>query len=78
MNHSTFVSALGLGCAVVVLCAVVTLWRRSLRAIVRALAVQGIALASMALTLGVHGHDSGLESWSRCSSSSPKAWSSRR
>jgi hydrogenase-4 component E len=60
VNHSTFISALGLGCAVVVLCAVVTLWRRSLLAIVRALAVQGIALALVALTLGVHGHDSGL------------------
>ncbi len=61
MNHSTFVSTLGLGCAVVVLCAVVTLWRRSLLAIVRALAVQGVALATVAFILGAHGHDIGLE-----------------
>jgi hydrogenase-4 component E len=61
VNHSAFVSTLGLGCGVVVLCAVVTLWRRSLRAIVRALAVQGVALALVAFTLGVHGHDPGLE-----------------
>jgi hydrogenase-4 component E len=43
-----------------VLCAVVSLWRRSLRAIVRALAVQGVALALVALTLGLHAHDDGL------------------
>ncbi len=61
MNHSAFVSTLGLGCGVVVLCAVVTLWRRSLRAIVRALAVQGVALALVAFALGLHGHDRGLE-----------------
>jgi hydrogenase-4 membrane subunit HyfE len=51
VNHAAFASALGLSCAVVLLCAVVTLWRRSLRAIVRALALQGAALASVALIL---------------------------
>lgn len=61
MNHAAFASALGLSCAVVLLCAVVTLWRRSLRAIVRALALQGAALASVALILGLRGHDHGLE-----------------
>ena len=61
MSHSTYASALGLGCGVIVLCAVVTLWRRSLRAIVRALAVQGVALALVSLTLGLHGHERGLE-----------------
>jgi hydrogenase-4 component E len=60
MSHSAYASALGGGCAVVVLCAVVSLWRRSLRAIVRALAVQGVALALVALTLGLHAHDDGL------------------
>lgn len=60
MSHSAYASALGGGCAVVVLCAVVSLWRRSLRAIVRALAVQGVALALVALTLGLQAHDDGL------------------
>lgn len=60
MNHSAYASVLGLSCAAIVLCAVVTVWRRSLRAIVRALAVQGVALALVALTLGLRGHDAGL------------------
>ncbi len=61
MNHSAYASALGLSCAVILLCAVVTLWRRSLRAIVWSLALQGVALASVALVLGLHGHDRGLD-----------------
>ncbi len=61
MNHQVFDNVLGLGCGVVVLSAVVTLWRHSLIAIIRALAVQGVALALVALTLGLHGHDRGLE-----------------
>ena len=53
-------SALGLAAAAVLLCAVVTLWRRSLGAIVRALAVQGVALACVATVIGLHEHDVGL------------------
>jgi hydrogenase-4 component E len=41
----------------VILCAFVTLWRRSLRAIVRTLAVQGMALGVVAIVLGVHRRD---------------------
>lgn len=58
---TAYATALGLGCAVVLLCAVVVLWRRSLRAIVRSLALQGAALASVALVLGLRGHDRVLE-----------------
>lgn len=54
-------SVLGLSCAVVVLCAVVTLWRRSVGAILRALAVQGVALATTALVLGLRGQNHALE-----------------
>jgi hydrogenase-4 component E len=60
VTGSTYTSALGLAASVVLLAAVVTLWRRSLQAIVRALAVQGVALAGVAGVLGLHHHDPGL------------------
>ncbi|MHB8593056.1 MAG: hypothetical protein ACYDB3_01805 [Acidimicrobiales bacterium] len=60
MSTSGYSSALGLVASVVLLCAVATLWRRSLGAIVRALAVQGLALAGVATVLGIHRHDAGL------------------
>ena len=60
MNASTYTSVLGLAAAGVLLCAVVTLWRRSLGAIVRTLAVQGAALACVAIVIGLHEHDAGL------------------
>ena len=60
MTGSAYAGALGLGAAVVLLCAVVTLWRRALGAIVRVLAVQGLALACVAMAIGVHEHDAGL------------------
>jgi len=49
MSSSTYASALELAAGLVILCAVVTLWRRSLSAIVKALAVQGMALGAVAL-----------------------------
>jgi len=52
-------SALELLSGVVLVCAVVTLWRRSLSAIVKALGVQGVALGAVALVLGV-AHDDGV------------------
>ena len=61
MSPAAYSSALGLSCAIVLLSAVVTLWRRSLRALVRALALQGVALAAVAMVLGLRGHDHGLE-----------------
>jgi hydrogenase-4 component E len=60
VTSSAYASVLGLSAAVVLLCAVVTLWRRSLGAIVKVLAVQGSALACVALAIGLHEHDVGL------------------
>jgi hydrogenase-4 component E len=60
VTGSAYAGALGLAAAAVLLCAVVTLWRRSLGAIVRVLAVQGLALAGVAMAIGVHEHDAGL------------------
>jgi hydrogenase-4 component E len=57
MNGATYSSYLEIAAGLVILCAFVTLWRRSLRAIVRTLAVQGMALGVVALVLGVHRHD---------------------
>jgi hydrogenase-4 component E len=55
-----YASVLDLVAGVVLVCAVVTLWRRSLRAMVRVLAVQGIALGTVALVLGARQHNIGL------------------
>lgn len=60
MTNSAYTTVLGLSSAVVLLCAVVSIWRRSLRAIVRMLAVQGLALAGVAMSIGVHERDIGL------------------
>jgi len=60
VSTSAFAGALGLVAAVVLLCAVATLWRRSLGGIVRVLAVQGVALAYVAMVIGLHEHDAGL------------------
>jgi hydrogenase-4 component E len=57
MNHATYSSILEIAAGLVILCAFVTLWRRSLLAIVRALAVQGMALGVVALVLGLHRRD---------------------
>ena len=54
---SGYLDLLGGAAAVVIVAAIVTLWRHELRAIVRALAVQGLALGLVASVLGVHGHD---------------------
>jgi len=60
MSAPAYAGALGLAAALVLLCAVVTLWRRSLGAIVRVLAVQGFALACVAMVIGLREHDAGL------------------
>lgn len=57
MSDTLFVQLLDLTVALVLVCAFVVLWRRGLVAIVRALTVQGIALAAVALLLGLHEHD---------------------
>jgi hydrogenase-4 component E len=57
MNDTVYVQLLDLAAGLVLVCAFVALWRRGLVAIVRALAVQGVALAAVALLLGLHEHD---------------------
>ena len=56
MNNATYTSLLELAAGLVILCAYVVLWRRSLSAIVRALCVQGVSLG-VALVLGLHRRD---------------------
>lgn len=53
-------SVLGLAAGTVLACAVVTLWRRDLRAIVAVLALQGIALGVTAGVLAISSGDIGL------------------
>lgn len=57
MNDTLFIQLLDLAAGLVLVCAFVVLWRRGLVAIVRALTVQGVALAGVALLLGLHEHD---------------------
>lgn len=57
MSDTLFVQLLDLTAGLVLVCAFVVLWRRGLVAIVRALTVQGVALAAVALVLGLHEHD---------------------
>ena len=60
MSGPVFSGSLELAAGVVLVCAAVTLWRRSLNAIVKTLAIQGLALGAVALVLGIHQHDGGL------------------
>jgi len=57
VSDGTYAGVLALVAGLVLVCAVVTLWRRSLAAIVRVLAVQGLALGGVALVLGIHLHN---------------------
>ena len=57
MNSPAFGGALELAAGAVLVCAVVILWRRSLGAVVKVLAAQGLALGAVALVLGTQGHD---------------------
>jgi hydrogenase-4 component E len=54
MSDSLFTQLLDLACGAFLLAAVVVLWRRELAAIVRLFALQGFALAAIALLLGLH------------------------
>ncbi|MFF4532311.1 hypothetical protein ACFY1P_23930 [Streptomyces sp. NPDC001407] len=54
MNDSVFTQLLDLACGAFLLAAVVVLWLRQLSSIVRAFALQGVALAAVAALLGVH------------------------
>jgi hydrogenase-4 component E len=56
VSRATYTQLLGLAGGVALVAAALALWRWSLVAIVRILAVQGVALAAVALLLGLH-HD---------------------
>jgi hydrogenase-4 component E len=57
MTSSTYAGILNLAAGAFLLAAVLIVWRRELRAIVRVLAWQGVALAALPITRGVHDHD---------------------
>ncbi|EST36599.1 hypothetical protein [Streptomyces roseochromogenus] len=54
MSSGLFTQLLDLACGAFLLAAVIVLWRRELAAIVRDFAFQGVALAAIAVLLGVH------------------------
>lgn len=54
MSEGLYTQLLDLACGAFLLAAVVILWRRELGAIVRIFALQGIALAAIAVLLGLH------------------------
>ncbi|WP_035840015.1 hypothetical protein [Kitasatospora azatica] len=56
MSTGLFSQLLDLACGVFLLAAVLILWRRELAAIVRIFALQGVALAAIAVILAVHEH----------------------
>ncbi len=58
--NSAYVGALELAAGVVLLAAVMTLWRRNVHAIVSMLRLQGVALACAAVILGLHEHETAL------------------
>lgn len=60
MTAIDFASVLDLAAGGLVLAAVLIVWRRDLRSIVRLLAAQGVALAAIPVIRGVHDHDSAL------------------
>jgi len=57
MAADAYRQLLGVTAGVVLVAAVLALWRRSLRAIVRILALQGAAIATVALLIGLHHHE---------------------
>ena len=60
MSTSFYVGALELTTGAVLVCAVMTLWRRQVRTIVTMLRFQGVSLAAVAGVLAWHEHDVGL------------------
>lgn len=60
MTGEAFTQALDLTAGLFLLCAVAVVWRRSVRALVRLLAVQGAALAGLIAVLAAHRGDAAL------------------
>ena len=58
--NATYISALELAAGAVLLSAVMTLWRRSVRSIVSMLSLQGISLSAVAIVLALHEHEHAL------------------
>ncbi len=56
----SYSSTLTLAAGAVLVCAVTVVWLSSVRAVVRVVAAQGVALGMVALVLGLHVHDGGL------------------
>ncbi|GAA2488593.1 MULTISPECIES: hypothetical protein [Actinomycetes] len=54
MSGGLYTRLLDLACGVFLLAAVLVLWRRELTAIIRVFALQGVALAALAVLLGAH------------------------
>ena len=57
MNAATYTDVLDLAAGGLLLTAVMIVWRRELRAMVRLLTWQGIALAALPITVGIHQND---------------------
>jgi hydrogenase-4 component E len=60
MTQALYVQLLDLSCGALLITAVLIVWRRRLTAIIRALAVQGTALAALAGVLAARGHNAEL------------------
>jgi hydrogenase-4 component E len=60
MTQATYTGVLDLAAGAFLLAAVLVVWRRELRAIVRMLAWQGLALATIPLTVGIYQADAAL------------------
>lgn len=60
MSQDAYAQLLNLCCGALLITAVVIVWRRQLRGIIRVFALQGTALAALAAVLAVHGRDARL------------------
>jgi hydrogenase-4 component E len=60
MTSGTDLDLVQLAAGIVLACAVLTLWRRDLRAVVGILALQGVALGGLVAVIAIHDSDAGL------------------
>ena len=60
MNTASYTDVLDLAAGALLLTAVMIVWRRGLRSMVRLLTCQGIALAALPITVGIYQHDPAL------------------
>jgi len=60
MSGSSYTQLLDLAAGLVLVCAILTLWRSDLRAITSILSIQGVALGVVAGVLAIHIHDGAL------------------